>query len=263
MSSVKFKNVVVALVLGAAQALSFAVPGVGSIAGTGGASEVTQLMNNVQLAAGVREQVSTVSQLVQTYQTTYSQLQQQLLAGMNVQGFNLADVTKTKSALDSYQNSLRSVNYDASTLGNVFDTRLTEARLQNITLEDYVKREGARIEAGNTAAKTRLQREVQLLGQIQEDAALIREYGNQIPDTVGVHEATRLLNAQVNLLLQQTSRLTAIMLDSLNGGNKQSLVDQNKAQADNILADSITSKLDTQQKAQKDAERAAISRMRP
>ena len=257
----KFISLGFAVFVGMAHVTSFAIPGVGSVLGTGGATEITQILNNIQLGAGVVEQIKTVSQLVQTYQTTYSQLQQQLLAGMNIQGFNLGDVLKAKSALDNYQGSLRSYQNDASSLGSVFDTRLTEAKLQNITLEEYVTRESARIDAGNQAAKARLQREVDLLGQIQEDAVQIKKYGDQIPDTVGVHEATRLLNAQTNLLLQQMSRLTAIMLDSQGGGSKNA-IQQNKAAADTVLGGSMAAQLDAKQAAQKAAERAAISQMR-
>ena len=258
----KFISLGFAVFLGMAHVTSFAIPGVGSVLGTGGATEITQILNNVQLGAGVVEQIKTVSQLVQTYQTTYAQLQQQLLAGMNIQGFTLGNVTAAKNALDNYQGSLRSYQHDAGSLGTVFDTRLTEAKLQNITFEEYVRREGVRVEAGNQAAKARLQREVELLGQIQEDAAQIKRYGDQIPDTVGVHEATRLLNAQTNLLLQQMSRLTAIMLDSQGGGSKNA-IQQNKAAADNVLAESIGGQLEDRQRAQKAAERAAILRMRP
>ena len=254
----KVLPLILALSLGAIQEKTSA-SGVGSIMGTGGASEMTQLMNNALLGSQLGQQVQAVSQLIQTYQTTYQQLQQMMLAGQSIQGVTLADVTRSQSDLSTYQNLLKSAGRDVTTLEQTFNTRAAEARLQNLTLEDYARREQERIAAGNTDARARIQMERRLLEQTNSDIVAVRRYGERIEQTVGVHESMGLMNSQMNLMLQQNSRMLTLTAQGQLSDKGKAAEDAEHEKAE---ARQYASQLDAAQTAQRAAERAAISNMR-
>lgn len=174
------------------------------------ATEVTQWMNHGLMVDKLGEQVRTVAQLVETYRTNISQLEEMVRAGKSLDGVTLPQLLGVKADLENYQQSLRTFGHDLKSLQGVFDTRLTESRLLNLDFKQYMQRENERIANGNLAAQARVDREMRILDQVRRDAALVSEYGSKIPSTVGVHQATQLLNAQTNLALQQLNQLVAM-----------------------------------------------------
>ncbi len=212
MSTSKFK-VAFALALMVSMAAGHAGGG-GSVMGNGGATEITQVLNNGQLIEQVRQQVNTVNQLMQTYRVSYSQLQQQILSGTNLGGVTLGDVTRVKSDYDRYQGSLRTVGLDLNSLERMFDQRRVDARLQNMTMDQYLERERQRIAQEDAKAKARLAREQALLQQTNDDILIAKQYGDQVGQTIGEHEAIALLNRQMNQLLQQNTRMLTLMANA-------------------------------------------------
>lgn len=188
--------------------------GGGGFACGGCATEVTQLLNNGELFAQVQKQIATVSQLAQTHIVQVSQLQELITAGRQIGNIRLADVLQIKSDLQGYQTALNSFSGDLGSMRGVFDRRITEVRLLNISFPDYYNRESQRIQDGNEIAKLRLQREVQMVEQVKQDIALTQEYGARVQGTVGVHQATGLLNSQMNLMTQQLTRLVSLTAES-------------------------------------------------
>ncbi len=193
-----------------AVALSFAaVPSQAWIA-----TEITQVMNNIELVAEYRKQVETVAQLVKTYQTQYLQLQEQLRAGFAIPGVALADVLRIKQDIDNYESSLKGLGRDLKSLGTVYDTRMSEAKLLNVSFADYLQREQQRISQGNAAAKFRVEREAQIMDQVRQDIALAKRYGDQVSSTTGVHAAMGLMNQQGNLMAQQLNKLVMMTAEA-------------------------------------------------
>ncbi len=226
---------------------------------TGGATEITQMLNNAQLLDQVAQQAKTVSQLVQTYRVTYDQLQQQVLAGTSIGNIGIGDIMKVKSDLDGYQSALRGLNGDLGSMGRVFDTRITEARLSNLTLEGYVRREAGRIDQGNAQAKARVSREMAQAEQINRDVQLVRDMGDKIPATVGVHASTQLLNSQMNMMLQQMTRLVAATNEAQGSDKANEALRRSEELAERgRVRDQVTA----MERSQKDRERAVIESMR-
>ncbi len=185
------------------------------------ASEFTQVMNNFELVAEYKKQVETVTQLVTTYRTQYSQLQEQLRAGLSIPGVALADVIRIKQDIDNYDRSLKGLGRDLKSLGGMYDTRMSEAKLLNITFADYLQREQQRVAAGHQAAKVRVDREVQIMDQVRKDIDLAKRYGEQVASTTRVHASMGLMNQQGNLMLQQLNKLV-IMQAEAQGSDKAS-----------------------------------------
>ncbi len=229
---------------------------------TGGSTEITQLLNNGELVAQVQQQVRTVSQLVQIYTTQYQQLQEQLRAGMSISGLNIGDVLKIKGDLDNYQGALRTFGRDLGQLQNVFDVRMTEARLSNMTLQQYLQREQQQIDLGNNLAKARINRELAQVDQVRRDVALVRELGDKIPGTVGVHQSTQLLNSQMNVVAQQLTRLVQLTAEAQ--GSDKAIEAQQKAYERAAAARNAQqlTEMNTQQKALEKQQIEALRNMR-
>ncbi|MDO9099469.1 MAG: hypothetical protein Q7V53_01820 [Caldisericota bacterium] len=209
---------------------------------TGGSTEVTQILNNVELVAGVQKQAATVSQLAQSYVVQYNQLKEQISAGLKIGGLSFGDVMKMKSDMESYQNALKTFGTDLANYQNTINVRSIEAKLQNLSLQDYIAREGQKVQSGNDQAKARIQREIAQAEQIKDDIATVRTLGAKIENTDGVHSATQLLNSQMNLMLQQMTRLVSLTSEA-QGTDKAAAMAKEAAdrQAARSAADQIIS----------------------
>lgn len=199
------------------------------------ATEVTQMMNNFELAAELAKKVETVSQLVRTYATQYAQLQEQITAGMSIGGVTLSDVMQIQRDLNNYQNALKSLGMDLGNMTNIYDTRLSEAKILNLTFGQYLERERGRILQGNRSAKARVTREIQIMDQVKADLVLARRYGDQIQSTVGVHQAMGLMNQQGNLMLQQLNKLVMLQAEA-QGSDKANEMAEKQAEEAGALA---------------------------
>lgn len=181
---------------------------------TGGSTEITQILNNGELIAQLRQQIAAVNQLAQSYVVQYNQLREQVLANTKIAGLSISDVMKIKSDIEDYQKSLKTLGRDLGSLEKMFDSRLVEAKLKNMSFSDYLTAEAARVNSGNQAAKARLARERAMAKQVQDDIGQVKEYGRRVDQTVGVHESTQLLNGQMNLMLQQMTRLVSMTAEA-------------------------------------------------
>jgi len=195
------------------------------------ATEATQMMNNFQLAAELAKKVETVSQLVRTYATQYAQLQEQITAGMSIGGVTLADVMAIQRDLTNYQNALKSLGTDLGNMTNIYDTRLSEAKILNLTFGQYLERERKRILQGNQTAKARVTREIQIMDQVKADLVLARRYGDQIQSTVGVHQAMGLMNQQGNLMLQQLNKLVMLQAEAQGSDKANEMAEKQEQEA--------------------------------
>lgn len=248
-----FQNLVAAFIVGTSGA---AVAGGGL---TGGSTEITQILNNGELAAQVAQQVQTVSKLVEQFNLQKNQFAQQLLAGKKMDDLSIQDIMRQQQALDAYQSSLGSLKLDLGRLSGTFDNRITEARIQNITLKDYVQRENLRIANGNSAARARVVREQEQMEQVKSDIQIVRKYGDQIPATIGVHQSTQLLNSQMNLLLQQMTRLVALTSEA-QGSDKGAAI--SKEEENRLAHSDAVKKIMQKDMDRSNANKALIGTMR-
>lgn len=226
---------------------------------TGGATEITQILNNGELIAQLRQQIAAVNQLAQSYVVQYNQLREQILANTKISGLSISDVAKMKSDLETYQSSLRTLGRDLGSMEQMFDSRLVEAKLKDMTFSDYLASEAAKVNSNNQAAKARLVRERAMAQQVQNDIVQVKEYGRRVDSTVGVHESTQLLNGQMNLMLQQMTRLVAMTAEAQGSDKAQEMNSEAAArEAFRIRAEAL-------RRAEEDMRNrsdAALSRMR-
>jgi len=196
---------------------------VGAAAGggglTGGATEMTQMMNNAELIKVALDSAQTASTVVQKYATQLQQLQLQM---KNIQGLGglpgslSPDTVKALSDLTKYHSALTALTGSLSQQSTLMDRRLAEARLGGTDWASYVSRVGEEAASGNKRAIERLRYEQSVLEQVQSDYAFARQLQDQIPATVGQHQALQLMNSQMNRVVTQNAKLIEVVSASLN-----------------------------------------------
>lgn len=189
----------------------------------GGATEITQIANNVQLVASYLQQVTSYKKQVEQFLTQINQYQRQLTDAMNVNSLakkigldgmmrDLNKIRETKKAFEKLHGSLDQV-------GRNFQGRFLEATQLNLSPDEYLRREIAKIRAGNDNAIRRLEDEKRMTDAVEEDFALAKKWGQQIDGQEGINASLGLLNTQMNRMLQQNARVSQ-MLAQANGSDK-------------------------------------------
>lgn len=196
-----------------------------------GATEPTQIMNNLQLLTNGMEEAKTAATVVSQYQTQLQQYQTQLAnlkaLGQMPEGLN-GDNLKAISDLGNYRAALQQLTGSLGQQKSVMDQRLTEARLSGKDWNSYVNSVAADAASKNQRAVDRLQYEESVLQQVQSDYSFARNLQSQIPATVGQHQALQLMNTQMNRLITQNAKLLEVLSSTL---SQQSEKDAKEAES--------------------------------
>lgn len=205
----RFNSIVVAVALASNVSLVHAG------AATGGATEVTQIANNVELIAQVSEQMKTVKTLVDTYLLDIKKYYELVQAGLALpeEALELTKrgIASELNAVRQYQSSLDRARLSANSLKRIMDQRSVEAKLKKTTFADYIEEERAKIQLGDTRARQRLDHETDVMRGVNEDFAEASAYASEISGTAGVHQSVALLNKQMNRTINQNARLLSMM----------------------------------------------------
>jgi len=179
------------------------------------ATEVTQQLNNIELAAGVSEQIKTVTKLTEQYMLQIRQHAEQVKAGtgfLSGQTWTTVDaVRKEMASVGRYQQSLVQAGSSVQQLQQLLSLRQAHARLANMPFDQYVDVQAAMIERGDRRARQRLANEAEVIRQVNEDLSFAQEQSGKISGTLGVHQAVNLLNKQMNRMVLQNARVLTLM----------------------------------------------------
>lgn len=199
----------------------------------GGALEVTQWFNRGTMLSQLEQQIQQAATLASQYSTQLQQYQSQIKAGLNIAnvlpGMNIDGLVKEIQNVSQYKKSIDAVAGDVSTLSTTWKSRLVEAQLGNMTLEQYAKYQGDLISQQNQKAISRIENEQRMFTSVQEDYTLANEYASKISTTSGIHESMGLMNTQMNRLIQQNARMVALAAQA-QGSDKAQL--ENKKAVD-------------------------------
>jgi type IV secretion system protein TrbJ len=203
----------------AASICIFAVPAAQGGGAIAGATEPTQILNNLQLLQVASDGAVTASTTVDQYMTQLQQYQVQMqniaklpslpagLATDTVKAYN--DLAQFKSALERLQGSL-------SQQSNVIEQRVTEARLGGRGWREYLASVAADAASKQKRAVERLKYEESVLKQVEADYTFARNLQAQIPATVGQHQSLQMLNSQMNRVVTQNAKLLEVVSGTLN-----------------------------------------------
>lgn len=185
---------------------------------TGGATEWTQVANNAELVKVSLDSAQTAATTVQKYMLQLQQYKTQLINTVGVDpgvlAANIRDVQNSYNNLTRYNTALSQLNGSLTTQSNMYDQRFTEAKLLNLSWKDYVQRVGADAQNGNERAKQRLLNEQAAMEQVNRDYEFVREQQSQIAGAEGQHQSIKILNNQMNRLVEQNARIISLLAQS-------------------------------------------------
>lgn len=205
---------------------------------TGGATEITQLLNNGQLMKQVIESAKTTYELEIQTAMQIKQLWHDI-QNMKKLGENFAD--DNIRVLENEVNSLKNVNKYSSQLygeltqlANEFKTRQVEAIKSKLSISEYLKQQKKLIDNRNGEATIRLENEKRLIKSIEQDFEMINKWSKQIPLNEGVQQSMGLLNNQMSYAVQQLSRVSELLnQQNDNIAKSEELTQKNEAQIRN------------------------------
>lgn len=182
---------------------------------TGVATEMTQMMNNAELAMGVTQQTKIVAKQALEYIAQLEQLKHQMLAGLSTNPqkviSTMAGVDKEVVAVRKYLESVKRAGASVEQLTTIIDQRQMQARITGRTLQEYLNYEGALIQRGDERARQRLSNESRVIEDVNKDLQFAAEQSYEIPATLGTHQAIGLLNKQINRTIVQNARMLTLM----------------------------------------------------
>lgn len=200
-------------------ALSMVVPVRARASGLiAGATEPTQIMNNLQLLTNGMEEAKTAATVVSQYQTQLQQYQTQIANLKSLGGLPeglSGDSLQALSGLSNYKSAIQQLMGSLGQQRSVMEQRLTEARLSGKDWNSYVNAVAADAASKNQRAINRIQYEESVLQQVQSDYTFARNMQSQIPSTVGQHQALQLMNAQMNRVVTQNAKLLEVLSSTL------------------------------------------------
>ena len=192
-------------------------------AATGGATELTQVANNVELVKSSLDTASIAQNTISKYLLQLQQYQAQVvnMTGVNPQTLatNTTDINSSYAAVQNYSSALQALQGSLATQQSAMDQRLVEAKLSNLSWPDYVNQVQAAASTGNEKAKARIANEQAVMQQVDSDYQFAREQQAQIPANVGVQQSLQQLNSQMNRVVTQNAQMIAIMAKA-NGSDK-------------------------------------------
>lgn len=205
---------------------------------TGGATEITQLLNNGQLMKQVIESTKAAYEL--EYQTAmqikqlYTDAQNLKNLGDNFGEGNIRVLKNEVNALSKVNTYSRSLYGSLNVLERELKARQVEAAKGGLTMEEYVREQGRLIDNRNGKAQIRLENEKRLIQSVEDDYEMINKWAEQIPRNEGVQQSMGLLNTQMNRAVQQLSRVSDLLnQQNDNIGKSEALAQKNEAQIRN------------------------------
>ena len=201
------------ILIGAVLAATIAHAGGGAV---GGATEFTQLMNNVELMGVAGSSASMVEKAIaQRIEQKEMTLMQQLnLKSLDQIPSNLLDSNFGIGALNNYRNALNQLRGSLAQETQAINQRFVEARLSGKTWEQYSQGVLQDAQNGNQSAIQRINYESGLLQQVNNDYRFAREAEAKIANVEGAQQSLQLLNSQINRIVVQNGKMLEVMANT-------------------------------------------------
>lgn len=164
---------------------------------TGGATEVTQILNNVQLAMqSVNQELQYATQLEQYYTEMLQQMPAELTGALDtVQQVN-GVIQKASQVHFTGQRLYGSLEQ----MKSLAEGRYREFGASGLTWEDYINRSARMSDHFRQTGSVMTDHEVHVMKSVQDNYEKMREYSSQIPRTEGSHQALQIMNGQMAML---------------------------------------------------------------
>lgn len=196
----------------------------GSVAGTGGGTEITQLLNKAQLISqSARQELQLVQQIEQTYLQKLQQLKLDLGEHTSTYQSMLAtykNVAEVSGRLTHFQGSLGRLN-------GALEDRYRQFSASSLSMGDWVARERSMLQGGDERARAQILANREVFESTKTSMEAYQKAAERMQGTQGTHQATQLLGAQLAMLGGDLNRL--ISITTLENANRAAEKQEEKA----------------------------------
>lgn len=214
-------------IMASSLALAVAIPN--SAAGgaaTGGATELTQLLNNAQLldvnmttvsslAEQIESKITLANQYVLQGQQYISQLKQlkNLVPEEIVQTYR--DAIELKAKYDNLQGAVSNLYGDLRDAKVSADVIFQDMSMKGLTPDQYLQKIRNNENRAKERVKGMLTNMSNSMKSVQASYDQVRKFQAQIPASEGIHSSMQTMNSQMNALLAQNGQFLELQLKAL------------------------------------------------
>lgn len=223
--------------------------------GFAGATEVTQIANNVELALQSAEDMAQTYEIVEQ---TYLARMQQMASSI---GAYTVPYQKVLDAHSKVQNAQRAVHVLQGGLGGLktmLTGRFRALAASGLTWDQYLAREQSLIQSANVRARAELESNLAVMESTQAAIDTYQAAARALEVSTGTHQATRLLGAQLAQLGGDVNKLISLTAQA----NASKAEEQFEKAAEREAAAAAAEKMRQQQSEATRESRLMIERMR-
>ncbi|SMG61047.1 conjugal transfer protein TrbJ [Paraburkholderia susongensis] len=182
---------------------------------TGGATEITQLLNHAELASSVAQQAQMVEQNVQAQIT---RLQQYVTMVQNLKQVPASLIDQTiapyRSQITSFQSlstAVTELQQAASATNGLFGRSLSEMNSTGMSPGQWLSAYTSLASTRGGLYQQQLTQDMQNLDTLAQRAQNLQQIQSQIPDVTGTVQGLQMLNQQSNVLAGEMVDLHALV----------------------------------------------------
>lgn len=225
-----FKSKVIALAVAMGAVISMPAVHAGSVAGFGGSTEITQIMNNAELLKSGVDGAQTAVTTVNQYMVQIEQYRNQLIntVGIDPMKLNtqLNSLNTSYQQLASYRAQLIRTSGSMDNQLSSWDQRFTTAKVAGRTLKEQLEAEAKLRDARNGAAIERAKRDEQIMQDVTNDIEQLRQAEADIPKSLGMNESIQNMHRTMNKIAFQNTKMIELLVES-NAANRNNNIDRN------------------------------------
>ncbi len=214
--------------------------------GAGGATEVTQLMNNAQLAAQYAQQLIDYEVQWQKYLT---EIEQQI----PVEALEFAD--KVRTIQDYYNQAGNVVDKGSRLYGSLVElnglaqNRYREFASSGLTWEDYIERSDKISDNYRQTGEVMTDHEVHVMESVKNNYTKLSEVMSDIPDSRGTHQSMQMLNGQMAMLNGTINEMLSFNASMSRRDTERHMIDDAKRESEELARIRENIRLETGRKA--------------
>lgn len=208
MRKLHFKHVIALAIF----AMSFQSPA-GSVGGTGGSTEVTQLLNNLELVQNTINTTKTVMQEIRQVEILVQQAKSISIDDLKNIG---RDAAIDAVGLTGFKNSVTTLMGDLQNSKQAAENIFRDMSLKGLTPTQYVDQIARNHGKARQNIQSLLQDVNQSISSVGDTYKQVQAYQDRIPATEGVQQSMQLLNSQINTMLVQNAKMQQSVAANLN-----------------------------------------------
>ena len=212
----------------------------GSVAGNGGATEITQIMNEFQLIVSVAKQAAQVEQQIQSNITQVQQLQSMAQNLKNVSPAMLAQTIANYSGqvqkLNQMYTATQGLQQASTNFSGILSGRMTQMNALGMTPKSYLAAETTLAQTRGGIYQQQMTADLAALNDVQQRAQQLRTLSDQNPQIDSNIKGLQVLIQQTNMMAGELMDMKAAILQQNALVHQQQLDQANATQTGNSAA---------------------------